>query len=50
MPHVIAEAGAASLPVIATPDNGALQQIDDGISGLFVPYYDPASVAKRSPS
>jgi len=45
MPHVIAEAGAASLPVIATPDNGALQQIEDGVSGLCVPYGDPASVA-----
>ncbi|WP_275785428.1 glycosyltransferase family 4 protein [Pararhizobium gei] len=45
MPHVIAEAGAAGLPVIATPDNGALQQIDDGISGVFVPYRDPAAVA-----
>jgi glycosyltransferase involved in cell wall biosynthesis len=45
MPHVIAEAGAAGLPVIATPDNGALQQIDEGVSGLFVPYNDPASVA-----
>ncbi len=46
MPHVIAEAGAASLPVIATPDNGALQQIEDGISGVFVPYGDPEAVAK----
>lgn len=46
MPHVIAEAGAASLPVIATPDNGVLQQIEDGISGLFVPYADPEAVAK----
>lgn len=45
MPHVIAEAGAAGLPVIATPDNGALQQIDDGVSGLFVPYNDPVAVA-----
>jgi glycosyltransferase involved in cell wall biosynthesis len=45
MPHVIAEAGAAALPVIATPDNGAMQQIDDGVSGLFVPYSDPAAVA-----
>ncbi|MET0359799.1 MAG: glycosyltransferase family 4 protein, partial [Pararhizobium sp.] len=45
MPHVIAEAGAAGLPVIATPDNGALQQIEDGITGLVVPYDDPASVA-----
>lgn len=45
MPHVIAEAGAACLPVIATPDNGALQQIEDGVTGLIVPYDDPASVA-----
>ncbi|WFS01529.1 glycosyltransferase [Rhizobium tumorigenes] len=47
MPHVIAEAGAASLPVIATPDNGALQQIDDGVSGLFVPYRDHFAVAEK---
>ncbi|WP_295042881.1 glycosyltransferase [uncultured Paracoccus sp.] len=45
MPHVIAEAGAAGLPVIATPDNGALQQISDGTSGIFVPHDDPAAVA-----
>lgn len=45
MPHVIAEAGAAGLPVIATPDNGALQQITDGMTGIFVPHEDPASVA-----
>ncbi len=45
MPHVIAEAGAARLPVIATPDNGALEQIADGVSGLFVPHENPAAVA-----
>ncbi|WP_072342584.1 glycosyltransferase family 4 protein [Devosia enhydra] len=45
MPHVIAEAGAARLPVIATPDNGALQQIEDGVSGLFVPHESPGAVA-----
>ncbi|MDB5524549.1 MAG: group 1 glycosyl transferase [Rhizobium sp.] len=45
MPHVIAEAGAAGLPVIATRDNGVMQQIDEGASGVFVPYSDPASVA-----
>lgn len=45
MPHVIAEAGAASLPVIATPDNGALQQIEDGVSGIFVPHADVGAVA-----
>ena len=45
MPHVIAEAGAARLPVIATADNGAMQQITDGVSGLFVPHEAPAAVA-----
>ncbi|MBW4655915.1 MAG: glycosyltransferase family 4 protein [Kaiparowitsia implicata GSE-PSE-MK54-09C] len=45
MPHVIAEAGAAGLPIIATPDNGAKQQIEDRVSGLFVPHEDPAAVA-----
>ena len=45
MPHVIAEAGAAALPVIATPDNGALEQIDDGVTGLFVPHESPDAVA-----
>ena len=43
MPHVIAEAGAAGLPVVATADNGAQQQIEDGVSGLFVPHEDPAA-------
>lgn len=45
MPHVIAEAGAAGLPVIATADNGSVEQIRDGISGLFVPHENPAAVA-----
>ena len=45
MPHVIAEAGAAGLPVVATADNGALQQIEDGVSGLFVPHESPAAAA-----
>lgn len=45
MPHVIAEAGAARLPVISTPDNGALQQIEDGTTGLIVPYDDPPAIA-----
>jgi hypothetical protein len=46
MPHVISEAGAASLPVIATADNGSMQQIDEGVSGLFVPHESPAAVAE----
>jgi polysaccharide biosynthesis protein PelF len=46
MPHVIAEAGAAALPVIATADNGAVEQIRDGETGLFVPHESPGDVAK----
>ncbi|MFI5408759.1 glycosyltransferase [Kaistia sp. UC242_56] len=45
MPHVIAEAGAAGLAIIATPDNGAQQQIEDEVSGLFVSHEDPSAVA-----
>ena len=45
MPHVIAEAGAASLAVVATRDNGTLEQIEDGVSGVFVPHQDPEAVA-----
>ncbi len=45
MPHVVAEAGAASLPVVATPDNGVLQQIAHGETGLLVGRRDPEGVA-----
>lgn len=45
MPHVIAEAGAASLPVIATRDNGSEEQITHEQSGLFVPHESPPEVA-----
>ncbi len=45
MPHVIAEAGAAGLPVIATRDNGAEEQIINHLNGLFVPYEAPSEVA-----
>jgi len=45
MPHVISEAGAAYLPVIATRDNGSEEQITDGVTGLFVPHDAPEAVA-----
>jgi polysaccharide biosynthesis protein PelF len=45
MPHVIAEAGAARLPVIATRDNGTLEQIRDRQTGIFVPHERPDAVA-----
>jgi glycosyltransferase involved in cell wall biosynthesis len=46
MPHVIGEAGAAGLPVIATRDNGSEEQITAGVTGLFVPHEAPVAVAK----
>lgn len=46
MPHVIAEAGAAGLPVVATCDNGTAEQITHGVHGLFVPHASPGTVAK----
>ncbi|MDI6024747.1 glycosyltransferase family 4 protein [Corticibacterium sp. UT-5YL-CI-8] len=45
MPHALSEAGAARLPVIATADNGSMQQIEEGVSGLFVPHEAPRAVA-----
>lgn len=45
MPHVIAEAGAAGSPVVATRDNGSEEQIADGVTGLFVPHENPSAVA-----
>jgi polysaccharide biosynthesis protein PelF len=45
MPHVISEAGAAGLPVVATCDNGTEEQITHGATGLFVPHEAPEQVA-----
>ena len=45
LPHVIAEAGAACLPVVATRDLGSVEMIDDEVTGLFVPYGSPDAVA-----
>jgi glycosyltransferase involved in cell wall biosynthesis len=45
MPHVISEAGAVCLPVVATRDNGSEQQITHGVTGLFVPHESPLEVA-----
>src|SRR3954464_13457938 len=45
MPHVISEAGAAGLPVIATRDNGTEEQITERKTGLFVPHCNPGAVA-----
>ncbi|MDQ3699324.1 MAG: glycosyltransferase family 4 protein, partial [Chloroflexota bacterium] len=45
MPHVVLEAGAARLPIVATRDGGTPDVIVDGESGLFVPHEDPPAVA-----
>lgn len=45
MPHVVAEAGAAGLPVVVTRDNGTEEQIQEGVSGLFVPHEDATTAA-----
>ena len=45
MPHAIAEAGAACLPVVATRDHGTAQQLRDRTTGLFVPHAAPTAVA-----
>ncbi|MDP9480416.1 MAG: glycosyltransferase family 4 protein [Actinomycetota bacterium] len=47
MPHVVSEAGAAGLPVVATRDNGSEEQIVDDVSGLFVPHESPRAVASE---
>ena len=36
---------AAGLPVVVTADNGSKQQIEHGVSGLFVPHASPGRVA-----
>jgi polysaccharide biosynthesis protein PelF len=46
MPHVLAEAGAAGLPVVVTRDNGSGQQVVHGESGLFVPKRNAPAVAE----
>jgi glycosyltransferase involved in cell wall biosynthesis len=46
LPHVLLEAGAARLPVIATLDIGAGELIRDGVTALAAPARDPAAVAR----
>lgn len=45
MPHVISEAGAARVAVLAARDNGSEEQITHDETGLFVPHEDPPAVA-----
>lgn len=42
----IVEAMAAGLPIVATTSEGALEIIEDGVTGKLVPVDDPESLAK----
>jgi hypothetical protein len=44
---VIAQAMAMGLPVIATPNTGAEELIQDGVTGFIVPARDPGAAADR---
>lgn len=46
LPYTILEAGAAELPVIASIVGGIPEIIDDQLSGILVPAYDPDSLAE----
>ena len=46
LPHVLLEAGAACLSVVATPDIAVGEIVADGVTGLIVPPRDPAAVAR----
>jgi len=44
LPHVLLEAMAAGLPVIATAVGGSKEIIEHGTNGLLVPPYDPLAL------
>jgi hypothetical protein len=48
MPHVIAEAGATALPVVATCDHGTANHAQRD-TGLFAPHANPPTVARTAP-
>ncbi len=47
LPTVLIEAGAASLPVVATNVGGTPEIVEDGKTGYIVPRGDPDALAKR---
>jgi glycosyltransferase involved in cell wall biosynthesis len=47
LPLVLLQAMAMGLPVIATPNTGAEDLIQDGVDGFIVPPRDPEAVARR---
>jgi glycosyltransferase involved in cell wall biosynthesis len=45
-PAVVTEAMAAGLPVVATQQGGAVEMIENNVSGLLIPINDAAAAAK----
>ena len=49
-PTVILEAMAAGIPVVATQQGGAVEMLQDGVTGILIPIGDPAKAANRMES
>jgi glycosyltransferase involved in cell wall biosynthesis len=47
VPNVVLEAMAAGLPVVATPAGDTPDIVEDGVTGLIVPFGDANAIADR---
>ena len=48
LPNAVIESMALGLPVVATAAGGAVELVDDGVTGFLVPPEAPAAVAERT--
>lgn len=46
-PLVILEAMSSGLPIVATKQGGAIEMLEEGISGIFIPIHEPKIAADR---
>ena len=46
LPHVVLEAMSRSCPVVAAAAGGTPEVVEEGVSGLLVPYADPPALAR----
>jgi glycosyltransferase involved in cell wall biosynthesis len=46
-PNVLLEAGKYAVPVITTPAGGAVDIVEDGVSGLTIPFGDAAGLSHK---